>query len=105
VTCQASSLAAQSNNALQLGITGTSEGSQSYSLSASAAQTDRAPANNNASGQVNVGAVVTNPPEESGGGSIGRLSLLFLILSAMLMRKGRNRDFVRRDISDFSIRR
>jgi hypothetical protein len=94
VTCQASSLAAQSNNALQLGITGTSEGSLSYSLSASAAETDRAPSNNNASGQVNVGAVVTSPPEESGGGSIGWLSLLFLMLSAMLMRKGRDRDIV-----------
>ena len=94
VTCQASSLAAQSNTALQLGITGTSEGSLSYSLSASAAETDRAPSNNNASGQVNVGAVVTSPPEESGGGSIGWLSLLFLMLSAMLMRKGRDRDIV-----------
>ncbi len=91
VTCQASSLAAQSNNVLQLGITGTSEGSQSYSLSASAAETDRAPSNNNASGQVNVGAVVTSPPEESGGGSIGCLSLLFLMLSAMRMRAARNR--------------
>ena len=91
VTCQASSLAAQSNNALQLGITGTSEGSQSYSLSASAAETDRAPSNNNASGTVNVGAVVTSPPEESGGGSIGWLSLLFLMLLAMPMRAARYR--------------
>ena len=92
VTCQAGSLAAQSNNTLQLGITGTSDGSQSYSLTVSAAETDRAPSNNNASGQVNVGNVVTNPPDESGGGSIGWLSLLFLILSVMLMRAARNRD-------------
>ncbi len=86
VSCQAGSLAAQSNNTLQLGITGTSDGSQSYSLSVSAAETDRAPSNNSASGQVNVGTVVTNAPDDSGGGSIGWPSLLFLILSAMLMR-------------------
>ncbi|MDH3417317.1 MAG: M12 family metallo-peptidase [Gammaproteobacteria bacterium] len=92
VTCQAGSLAAQSNNTLQLGITGTSDGSQSYSLTVSAAETDRAPSNNNASGQVNVGNAVTNPPDESGAGSIGWLSLLFLILSVMLMRAARNRD-------------
>jgi hypothetical protein len=105
VSCQAASLAAQSNNTLQLGITGTSDGSQSYSLSVSAAETDRAPSNNNASGQINVGPVVTNPPDDSGGGSIGWPSLLFLVLSAMLMRAARSRDFVRLDINEFSTRR
>lgn len=85
VTCQASSLAAQSNNALQLGITGTSGGSQSYALAVSAAETDRAPSNNSASGQVNVGTVTTSPPGESGGGAISWLSLLILIMSATLV--------------------
>jgi uncharacterized repeat protein (TIGR01451 family) len=91
-TCQASSLAARSNNILQLGITGTSGGSQSYALAVSAAETDRAPSNNSASGQVNVGTVVTSPPSESGGGAVGWLALLFLILSAMLPGAARRRD-------------
>ena len=37
-TCQASSLAPQSTSLVQLGITGTSEGSRSYSISVSAAE-------------------------------------------------------------------
>ncbi|MBT8089829.1 MAG: hypothetical protein KJO01_06435 [Gammaproteobacteria bacterium] len=91
VTCQAGSLAAQSNSTLQLGITGTSEGSQSYSMAVSAAETDRAPSNNNASGQINVGTAVSGSPGESGGGSIGGLSLLLLILSAILIHASGNR--------------
>ncbi len=92
VTCQAVSLSAQSNNVVQLGVTGTSDGSQSYAMSVSAAETDRLPSNNSASGQVNVGTVVSNPPADSGGGSIGRLSLLLLILSVFLTRASRHRN-------------
>ena len=78
-TCDASSLAAQSNNMLQIGITGTSEGSRSYAMSVSAAETDRDGANNDVSGQVTVG-VSSQGGDDSGSGSFGWLSLLFLML-------------------------
>jgi len=52
VTCDADSLAAQASDTLQLGITGASEGSQSYTISVVAAETDRNTSNNEASGAV-----------------------------------------------------
>lgn len=85
VTCDADSLAAQAIGTLQLGITGASEGGQSYTLSVAAAETDRNTSNNDASGQVTVNPVVTAPPPDNsssgGGGSLGWLSLLFLMLT------------------------
>ncbi len=81
-TCEASSLAVQSTNTLQIGITGTSEGSRSYSMSVSAAETDRNGSNNDVSGQVTVGAssIGSQGGDDSGGGAFGWLSLLFLML-------------------------
>ncbi len=84
-TCVADSLAPQSNDLLQIGVTGTSEGARSYSVSVSAAETDRATANNDASGQVTVSAAVAPAVTQSGGGSggggsLGWLSLLILTL-------------------------
>jgi hypothetical protein len=81
-TCDASSLAVQSTNTLQIGITGTSEGSRSYSVSVSAAETDRNGSNNDVSGEVTVGAssIGSQGGDDSGGGSFGWLSLLFLML-------------------------
>lgn len=81
-TCDASSLAAQSNDMLQIGITGTSEGSQSYAMSVSAAETDRNGSNNDVSGQVTVGTPNTGSQggNDSGGGSFGWLTLLFLTI-------------------------
>jgi hypothetical protein len=78
-TCEASSLAVQSTNTLQIGITGTSEGSRSYSMSVSAAEPDRDGANNDVSGQITVGAS-SQGSDDSGGGAFGWLSLLFLML-------------------------
>lgn len=82
VTCDAASLAAQSNTTLQVGVTGTSSGSRSYSLEVSAAEIDRDPANNNASGQVSVTSPPVDAPSntDGGGGSAAWLSLLFLML-------------------------
>lgn len=87
VTCDADSLASQESATLQLGITGASEGSQSYTMSATAAETDRNASNNEANGQVTVNPQATAPPPDSssggGGGSIGWLSLLFLMLTRL----------------------
>lgn len=87
VSCDADSLASQASGTLQLGITGASEGSQSYSMSVAAAETDRNTSNNEVSGQVTVNPEVTAPPPDNsssgGGGSIGWLSLLFLMLTRL----------------------
>lgn len=79
-TCDANSLAAQSNDMLQIGITGTSEGSRSYAMSVSAAETDRNGSNNDVNGQVTVGTTGSQGGDDSGSGSFGWLSLLFLML-------------------------
>lgn len=89
VTCQADSLGAQSSDLLQLGVTGLSQGSQSYAMTVGAAEDDRDTSNNNANGQVSVGSAATAPPassNESGGGSFGWLSLLFLVLTVRARR-------------------
>lgn len=91
VTCDADSLAAQASDTLQLGITGASEGSQSYTISVVAAETDRNTSNNEASGEVTVNPEVTTPPPDNssggGGGSIGWLSLLLLALTRLVPPK------------------
>ena len=98
-SCQASSLAAQSTAQLQIGVTGTSTGNRSYAISASAAETDRNAANNDANGQLNVGSAPTGNPggsDDSGGGSTGWLFLLILALCSLLMTCGNSTRRVRR---------
>lgn len=88
-SCQAGSVAAQSTVQLQIGVTGTTEGSRSYTMSVDAAEADRNVTNNDASGQLTVGTVTPVPPaanDDSGGGSIGWLSLLFLVLTVRLTK-------------------
>jgi hypothetical protein len=92
VTCQASSLAAQSNDTLQLAVTGTSAGSQSYAIEVTAAETDRDTSNNDASGQLSVSSGSTGSPgntDSGGSGSIGWLSLLFLVLARLMSSRRR----------------
>lgn len=89
-TCVADNLAPQSNDTLQIEVTGTSEGTRSYSINVSAAETDRATANNDVSGQVTVAAAVTTTQSgggSSGGGSAGWLSILLLTLIAVARRR------------------
>jgi uncharacterized repeat protein (TIGR01451 family) len=86
-TCQAISLAAQSNNELQIGITGTSEGSRSYSMSVNAAEIDRDNSNNDASGQVVVGPAgngSSGGKRRGGGGALDWLSVLFLVFAGLM---------------------
>jgi len=82
-TCQATSLSPQTTTQLQIGVTGTSEGSRSYSLNATATEVDRNDANNSASGQVSVGSAPSGSSGgsgDSGGGSFGWLFMLLLTL-------------------------
>jgi hypothetical protein len=89
-TCDAARLAAQSTNTLQIGITGTTEGSRSYSMSATSAETDRDGSNNDVNGRVTVAAAVSSGSQGAGGGggggNLGWLSLLFLSLLARSRR-------------------
>ena len=79
VTCQASSLAAQSNDSLQIALTAITEGNQSYTVTVDATENDRDTANNNASGQVSVGSVTSE--DDGGAGSLGWLSVLLLFFA------------------------
>jgi len=84
-TCQASSLAAQSNDSLQIALTGVTEGNHSYTVTVNATESDRDTANNNASGMVNVGAASSD--DESGAGSLGWLSVLLLFFAGGCVRR------------------
>ena len=88
-TCDAASLAAQASTTIALGVTGTAEGSQSYTLAASANETDRDTANNDASGTVTVNATTQNPGggggDDGGGGSLS-WALLLLLSFGLLTR-------------------
>ncbi len=86
-TCDAASLSAQSTATIKLGVTGTAEGSQRYSVSASANEPDRDAASNDMSGSVSVDKA---PPgdDDSGGGSVGWL-LIAMLLSACMGRRRR----------------
>jgi len=89
-TCQAGSLVAQSNTQLQIGVTGTSEGTRSYTVDVNATETDRDIGNNSASGQLTVGTATTGSSgddDDSGVGSSGLLSLFVLALFALLMTR------------------
>ena len=86
-TCQANSLAAQSNIGLQLGITGSTAGDRSYTIAANSAEADRAPANNEVSGQVTVSSPPGTDSGSGGGGSLGWLTLLFLALAGRTVRR------------------
>lgn len=76
VTCNASSLAVQSSNAITLNLTGLEAGNQVYTVNSSADETDRNTSNNSAQGQVTVG----EQPQEGGSGAFGLLEMLALLV-------------------------
>jgi len=88
-TCQAASLAAQSTNNLAVQVTGTSEGNQSYTMEATANETDRDTANNSASGQVTVSVVATTPDDDGGGGAFGVTFVMLLVSAGVIARRRR----------------
>jgi uncharacterized repeat protein (TIGR01451 family) len=85
--CTAASLSPNSSSAISVGATGTANGTQSYEITVSADEVDRDTANNENTGQVDVGsASTTNSGDDSGGGSLGFLSL-FALLSTLAVRR------------------
>ncbi len=90
-TCDASSIAARATESLQIGLTGLVTGDSSYAIAASAAEPDRDPNNNAATGPVRVTEASSNVSDDSGGGSTGILALLvltLLIAAAARSRRG-----------------
>jgi hypothetical protein len=86
--CSAASLAANSSGTISIQVTGSTVGTQSYSIAVSAAETDRDTSNNEAAGQVSVNAAVVagENGDGGGGGSTGLLSLLVLLAAARRRR-------------------
>ncbi len=82
-TCAASSLAVQSNNTINVQLTGLSGGSKTYSVSVSAAETDRDTSNNDVQGQVTVGELQS---DSGGGGVLGLLELITFCLFLIARR-------------------
>ena len=84
-TCDATSLAPQASTTVALNVTGTAEGSQGYSVSVSASETERDAASNSASGSVAVSTPNNSSGggDDSGGGAAGWLLLgsLFVVLA------------------------
>jgi uncharacterized repeat protein (TIGR01451 family) len=96
LTCQASSLSGGSSDALQIDVTGTVAGSRSYTMSVTAAETDRDTSNNNASGQVSVGSGGSGGSgggaNSSGGGSSSLLFLALLMFAHLLLLRAAKRN-------------
>ena len=87
--CTATRLAANSSTAIDVQVTAVAEGQQTYTVSATASETDRDSSNNDRSVQVTVSGASGSPPagdDDSGGGSIGLASLLLLGTMLVLIR-------------------
>jgi hypothetical protein len=87
VDCQLASVAAQSQVAADIELTGTTVGTQSYSASVSTSDVDRDTGNNSASGTISVSSVGSgnNTDSDSGGGA---MSLLLLLFATLLRLRG-----------------
>jgi len=96
IDCQASSFAAQSSSAIDIGLTATETGSQSYTITVASNEGDTNTSNNTATGTVTVnapggGGGGGGSSSDDGGGSSGPLLLWMLGLTAALLRRGRKR--------------
>ena len=87
VDCQAATLTAQSSSTLEFRLTGTAEGEQGFTLSASATQADRNPSNNTLNATVNVNSAGNAADEDSGGGTVGFWTPGLLGLVALARRR------------------
>ena len=85
IDCQANSLDAQSSSAFSITATAMSTGRKVVTVSLSSAEADANPANNSASGTVNV----VTPNDDSGGGTTSPLLLLMMVLAGLLGRRGK----------------
>ena len=87
--CSAATLAANSSNSISIQVTGTTVGTESYSISVSAGEPDTDTSNNQAAGQVSVNEQAVS--DDSGGGSTGLLTLFTLLGVARLRASRRSR--------------
>jgi hypothetical protein len=86
VECMSDSLAAQGSATFELNVTGTVTGSPTYTVSVSAAEEELNVTDNIQSGTVTVDAAPAPVVVDSGGGSIGLLSLWLMSFAAFLAR-------------------
>ncbi len=91
VDCTAANFAAQSSSTLSIGITGTSAGSSSYTVTVASSESDLDPTNNSATGSVNVNEPGSNGgSSDGGGGATGPLLLWLLALQAAFCMRRRS---------------
>ena len=93
VTCQASSLVAQTNAAITLDVTGTTQGQQSYTATVSASEPDPSSANNSATGTVTVNAQPTANNDGESSGPIAPATVLALF--GLFLWRRQSREFAR----------
>ncbi|MDJ0698530.1 MAG: M12 family metallo-peptidase [Woeseiaceae bacterium] len=91
IDCAAGSFAAQSSSTLSIGITGTSAGSRSYTVTVASNESDVDPTNNSATGAVNVNEPGSNGGgDDGGGGATGPFLFLLLALQAAFCMRRRS---------------
>ncbi len=92
VDCTAASFAAQSSSTIDIGITGTSAGSNSYTVTVASNEGDTDPTNNSATGNVNVNEPGSNGGggDDEGGGATGPMLLWLLALQAAFCMRRRS---------------
>ncbi len=83
IDCQTANFASQSNSTLNIGVTGLTAGTRSYTVTLSSNEADADTTNNSASGTVTI-----NDPNAGGGGATG-LPFLWLLGLATFMRTRR----------------
>lgn len=84
IDCQATSLTAQSSSTLDIGVTGTAVGAQTYTATLSSNEVDANTLDNSASGTVTVSSVDGGGvDEESGAGTTGPIFLWLLVWGAL----------------------
>ncbi len=83
IDCAATNFASGSNSTLDIGVTGTSAGALSYSVTLASVEADAVMANNSANGMV----TVTDPNAKSSGGAMGVPFLCLLGWLVFLMRR------------------
>ena len=86
IACQAASLGAQSSATIEVALTATSVGAQTYSATVSSSEADLDESNNAATGTVNVAAAGNNNsnPSSGGGGSVAPFWLVLILLTRIL---------------------
>jgi hypothetical protein len=86
VDCQAASFANQSSSTMNVGVTGITAGTRSFTVTLSSNEADADTANNTVNGSVRV-----NDPNDDGGGGATGLPFLCLLGVAAIFRRPRKK--------------